>query len=118
MSLPGTSKQREKLCIECQLCCKLLAVPSGFAPDAQPEARAFFKVRGDATVIVNGILFVIVAKPCQHLTAFGCAIYHERPRPCREFNGLRDPIMRQHCKWKDINAEPVTKSVDIEDLSA
>lgn len=118
MSLPGTRKQRERACLACNLCCQLLAVPSGFAPDAQPEARAFFKVRGDATVIVNGIMFVIVNRPCQHLTAFGCNIYYERPRPCREFNGLRDPIMRQHCAWKDINAEPVTKSVDIEDLSA
>jgi Fe-S-cluster containining protein len=95
-----------------------MAVPSGFPPEAHQEARDFFKVRGDATVLVEGILFVIVNRPCQHLTVFGCKIYPERPRPCREFNGLRDPIMRQHCAWKSINAEPVTKSVDIEDLSA
>lgn len=92
--------KREKACISCQLCCKLLAVPTGFAPDAWDVARDFFKTRGTATVLVGDILFVIVEQPCQHLTILGCRIYHERPRACREFDGLRDPIMRQHCAWR------------------
>jgi Fe-S-cluster containining protein len=73
----------EKICLKCQLCCKILhfrIADDGFNVE-------FFKARGIKVTLVPEIgLFVEIPHVCQHLKN-GCAIYDKRPIACQVFKG-------------------------------
>jgi len=100
-------KKKQKLCKECQLCCKLLVVYIQ-APTRITEEREFWKARGwllQGTPDYPGFRIVTDKFPCPQLTPFGCKIYHSRPIICQRYSGLADPLVRGKCKWNELTLE-------------
>ncbi len=90
-------EKKKKLCLDCLECCKNLAVPLAGVCD---EARKFYSFR-NCTVepILGGRIGVVIPFPCPHLTPKGCDIYDKRPASCREYDGTKDPLMKNKCLW-------------------
>jgi len=90
-------KKKQRLCLQCMECCKLLAIP---LTDISKEAIEFYTARGcwiDA--LHGGRIGVIIPFPCPHLTPQGCNIYDTRPKACRDSDGTKDPLVRDKCLW-------------------
>ena len=87
--------ENEKLCLKCQLCCKILHFC--IAPDVLNIA--FFAARGLKVIPISGVgIFVEVPHVCKNLTAFGCADYENRPVACRVFDGTNE-LIKDRCLW-------------------
>lgn len=97
MKKPTSRKQ--KLCIECQKCCKNIAVYThpDFYECSEKEVLAFYKMRGCDVQKENGAFLLSFPLPCPHLTLDGCSIYEKRPQTCREYNGIED--FGDGCLW-------------------
>ena len=103
MTKEELSREKQKLCKECLLCCKLLVVYIQ-NPERLTEERAFWKARGWVLQDTsdNGFRIVTDQFPCPQLTPFGCKIYAARPIICQRYSGLADPIIRGKCKWNKL----------------
>jgi Fe-S-cluster containining protein len=90
MKKPTSRKQ--KLCIECQKCCKNIAVYThpDFYDCSAKEVLDFYKMRGVGVQKDKGAFLISFSFPCPHLTQDGCNIYEKRPKLCREYNGIED----------------------------
>lgn len=99
MSLNKSKK--EKLCIRCQACCKLLYIPT-----TQPlikeesDGSEFYKERGIKFCVLYGVLYAAIPSECPQLTKEGCKIYSRRPQSCQEYDGRKDPLMKDICLWR------------------
>lgn len=98
MSLNATKKR--KLCIRCQECCKILAVPT---PKPGKDALEFYKARGCKMIKYRGTLHLLISHTCPQLTKDGCKIYDKRPLDCQEFDGRRDLLVGDVCLWTKSN---------------
>ena len=98
MSLNTTKKK--KLCIRCQACCKILAIPT---PKPDKNAAEFYKARGGRMVKYKGTNRLVIPHICPQLTKEGCKIYDRRPSDCQEFDGRNDLLVGDLCLWKKEN---------------
>ncbi len=97
-------KKKEKLCLQCMECCKNLAVP---IESISPETIEFYIVRNCRIAsILGGKRGVVIPLPCPHLTPEGCDIYSKRPLACRQYDGTKDPLMKDKCLWIKKNRKP------------
>jgi len=89
--------KKQKLCLQCMECCKILAIP---ADVFSPRAIELYVTRGCwLASISGGRRGVVIPYPCPHLTPKGCNIYEQRPQDCRDYNGTKDPLMKDKCLW-------------------
>ena len=94
------NKKKERLCLQCMECCKILAVPIPWKEHVTPEAIAFYLTRGCwFAPISGGRRGLVIPFQCPHLTPEGCDIYENRPLACKEYDGTRDPLMSDKCLW-------------------
>jgi len=98
MSLNATKKR--KLCIRCQACCKILAIPT---PMPDKDGMEFYKARGCKVFRYKGSIRVIIPHICPQLTKEGCKIYANSPLDCMEFDGRKDLLVGDICLWKKSN---------------
>ncbi len=100
MKKPKSRKQR--LCIECQKCCRNVAIYThpDFYNCSAKEVRNFYKLRGFDVQKENGALLLSLPLPCPHLTQDGCNIYEKRPQSCRDYDGIDD--LGEECLWSKI----------------
>jgi Fe-S-cluster containining protein len=98
MSLNKTKKR--KLCLQCLECCKVFYVPTQINNEAEKE---FYELRGCTVENFRGNQVVVIPLPCPHLTPEGCNIYNERPEVCKNYDGTKDPLMKDKCLWIDKN---------------
>jgi Fe-S-cluster containining protein len=98
MSLNHTKKK--KLCVKCQACCKILAVPT---PAPSKDAMEFYKARGCRMVKYKGVNRLVISHTCPQLAKDGCKIYSNRPLDCQEFDGRRDLLVGDACLWTKSN---------------
>ncbi len=100
MKKPRSLKQR--LCIECQRCCKDVAVYThpDFYECSMKEVLNFYKMRGFRVQKEKGAYLLSLTFPCPHLTADGCSIYEKRPQSCRDYNGIED--FGDECLWSGL----------------
>ena len=93
--------KQERLCIKCQACCKLIAIPM-----KQPSAAAmkFYRTKG-CRLAYNSykVLCLVVPSICPQLTKDGCKIYDNRPEDCRVYDGRKDPLLKSVCLWDKRN---------------
>lgn len=109
------ASDRQRLCLECLECCRSLTFSVPMHPmlgertrEVLEIYRSFYGVRGCRSAAeldymgVRGrhFLHVSVPLPCQYLTESGCAVYSQRPRICRLYDGRKDPMVRARCKWR------------------
>ena len=88
---------KEQLCMKCQLCCKVLH----FRIADDILNAEFFMARGIKVMKVDNVgSFVEIPCDCQHLTAFGCKDYFNRPVACKMFDGSKNELLRERCLWK------------------
>lgn len=63
------------------------------------------------------IVTVGVPRTCLHLSPAGCNIYDLRPKTCRDYDGRKDILLKDICKWKELkergNYENSKCSMDI-----
>ena len=94
-----STKKKEKLCLQCAECCKILAVEVTLQ-SMPPEAIAFYVTRGCwLATLSGGRLGLVIPYQCPHLTPEGCDIYEDRPLVCKDYDGTRDPLMKDKCLW-------------------
>ena len=96
MSLNSTKKK--KLCLQCMECCKVFYVTTTWE---RYEEKEFYELRGCEVRPYKGYYIVIVPLPCPHLTPQGCDIYNKRPQVCRDYDGRKDPFMKDKCLWNE-----------------
>ena len=95
-----SKEKKEKLCLQCMECCKILAVPITWAEYISADAIEFYMTRGCwFAPITGGRRGLVIPYPCQHLTPEGCDIYENRPKVCKEYDGRKDPLMKDECLW-------------------
>ena len=96
-----TEERKSELCLECLECCKSLTFMFGSEKrDAVSKmTMEFYATRGCTVHNIEEMFFVEVPNKCPHLSAFGCAIYAERPMACRLYDGRKHPVIRQRCLW-------------------
>ena len=97
-----TDKEKSAICIKCQACCKQVYFklhPSDLS------GIGFYRIRGLDVRIHAGHAYIIIPQVCQHLTKRGCGIYAMRPASCILFDGRRDPLLPEICKWPVITKE-------------
>ena len=87
--------EEEQICIECQECCKTLAVPYYTADNDTIE---FYSIRGCERVINDQGAYLLIPFSCPHLIEDGCDIYEDRPEVCREYDGRKVLFMKDKCK--------------------
>ena len=90
---------KQQLCIKCQYCCTILAIP------ASDFELSFYATRGIKTIDDISGTAAIIPHYCQHLTSQGCAIYPDRPIECKLFDGSIDPSTKDKCLWNKHNQE-------------
>ena len=97
-------KKKQRLCLECMECCKILAVPlAGYCA----AALEFYNFRNCSIKrISQGRIGVVIPLPCPHLGPDGCKIYPKRPQACKDYDGTKDPVMRDKCLWIKKNRKP------------
>ena len=98
MSLNSTKKK--KLCLQCMECCKVFYVPTVLN---KYEEKEFYELRGCQVKRYQNHAIVIVPLPCPHLTPQGCDIYDQRPQVCKDYDGTKDPFMKDKCLWDEEN---------------
>lgn len=95
----------EQICVECQECCKWMS----FTLDVREMKRIakiteFYKARGCEVKYLKTGIVVMIPHICPHLKKGGCDIYKTRPIACREYDGRKDPLIKEKCKLpKEIN---------------
>lgn len=94
--------EKEKLCLKCMACCKITVAPLVFPSDSK-GAEAFYRARGYETGERRGQLCLILQIPCAQLTAFGCKMYNDRPKWCRQYDGRTDPFI--DCLWEELDTK-------------
>lgn len=76
-------KTEQDDCIDCQWCCRKQnnPIPGGL------EYAFLYYIKGRPIYWepITGEWYTLTDSPCQHITPFGCAIYEDRPRLCREW---------------------------------
>ena len=85
-----------KTCLSCRWCCNRIGIP--LSPDLTKEQIEHCKMFNINIQEGNGLMWVIIEQPCEHITSFGCAIYHQRSEICKTFDGRMLDIVRPHCK--------------------
>jgi len=94
-----TKKQKSDLCMQCHECCKALH----FRINKADLVLEFYEARGLDCYEYGNLIYVEVPSVCPNLTAFGCRIYPQRPRACREADPRRHPVMGKRCLWNEEN---------------
>ena len=89
---------KQRLCLECLECCKVVAVRAAINP-SNKRTREFYEARGCRIIPTEQLPLVVIPYPCPHLTSSGCNIYDKRPLACRLYDGREDPIMSRICLW-------------------
>jgi Fe-S-cluster containining protein len=104
-----TEKKKQELCIACQECCKCAAINIGYVPHANlKDLEEFYETRGfrlvpNLSVSAIQYLVVIPNARCKYLDdKRGCTIYPKRPLACKLYDGTRDPVVGNKCKWKEL----------------
>jgi len=102
-------KKKQRLCLQCMECCKNLTVP---IESICQEAIEFYAARNcRITPILGGRQGVVIPFPCPHVTPEGCDIYDERPIACKQYDGTKDPLMKDKCLWIKKNRKPTKGGV-------
>lgn len=91
-------------CLKCGFkCCREIGI---WTDVVYPECLEFYKVRGFQVDEVEGRVMIGITSlegkhnvDCPHLTPTGCGIYKDRPSICREYDGRKDPLMKDRCLW-------------------
>ena len=94
-------KKQQELCIQCQECCKTLAM-SVNAKQFNDDMRKFFNARGCELYETSQVVWVIMPSVCPNLTTFGCKIYDNRPAVCRMYDGRNLSFMDKTCKLHEL----------------
>jgi hypothetical protein len=98
--VPTVTTQFEKICIECQECCKWVTFTINF--NHQPTKNGlveYYEARGLKVVQHSFSIEVMIPTHCQQLSIFGCGIYESRPVRCRHYDGRKDPLLKDLCQW-------------------
>ncbi len=98
MSLNATKKK--KLCLKCQACCKMIAVPTQRPSETD---MIFYKARGGRLAPFKGVLCMVVPSICPQLSKDGCKIQDKKPTDCQDFDGRKNPITADICLWGKSN---------------
>ncbi len=91
------AKERSRLCIECQWCCKYMIVPM---PHVNKQLFEIYRAWGAKIRKEHGAYYAVIPFPCQHITDSGCAIYDKRPFICKQFidaTAAKCTITWPHC---------------------
>ena len=99
--MSGKITKAESLCIECQECCKTMAMSLN-RPAVTKDMVKFFKARGCELYYIPHVVWVIMPSVCPNLTTFGCKIYVNRPAVCRMYDGRNLPFMDKTCKLHEL----------------
>ena len=107
IDVSGIDQRKSQLCLSCLECCKWLRFDCAAKDAEQAEAmRTFYTTRGcDVRLVkISEMTLVVVNVPihCPHLTASGCNIYSRRPPACKNYDGRKDLMMQDICKWKEL----------------
>jgi Fe-S-cluster containining protein len=99
--------EKQRLCLECLECCHYLEFGINLPRWIDYGAIShFYETRGCKTKLVSkGKLrevFILVPYRCPHLSPTGCLIYKDRPEVCRKYDGRRDVMIAEKCKWKEL----------------
>ena len=92
-----TEKRKSQLCLQCMACCQQLNLPILRAP--HKDVIAFYETRGLNVQVLDNIIYILLDHTCAQLTGFGCKIYAQRPRACKDYDGRKDPFMKDRCLW-------------------
>ena len=100
--------KKQKICIQCQNCCKYITflLPA----EGIRDLFDYYRKRGLSVEEIKGgpwkgYHILEIYYPCPHLTEQGCNIYADRPKVCRDYNGLADVTMREKCMWLLLDKE-------------
>ena len=117
--MTNLEERKSELCLKCLECCKIVAVPYGGPPFmglSSPYRNRyieFYTTRGCSFVNDPEYgQFIVIPFPCPKLTPKGCSIYKDRPLICRQYDGLKSPISRYFCKWKELENEDLSTTND------
>ena len=88
---------KSKLCLQCMECCRYIGIVSVVNT---PNERNFYETRGFTVIDNAGFLVIIQQAICPHLKWNGCDIYETRPAYCRNYDGRKDPFMKNKCLWR------------------
>jgi len=88
-----TKEEKEKICLDCRLCCQYIGFVGSGAIAAFMETWGY-----EMKPIGNDEFAAILHHPCQHITEKGCAIYDRRPSFCRSYWACQDPALSHLCK--------------------
>jgi Fe-S-cluster containining protein len=104
--LKGGSLARKKseLCLKCMECCKVVMFRARLDPDNE-RTREFAHARGCSFLKMPDGPLVVIPFPCPNLTTEGCKIYEHRPVACQTFDGRKDPLVGDKCKWHELDDE-------------
>lgn len=100
-------KRKSELCLSCMECCKWLRFDCMAKDKRQATLMAeFYKTRGCDVKLnkISQMYTVIVNVPvkCPYLTEKGCSIYENRPNACRNYDGRKDVMIADKCKWNEL----------------
>jgi len=103
-------KEKSRLCLSCLECCKWLRFDCGIEERFMgqvEEMTAFYQMRGCRTRVVRDVkgvylLCVLIPQTCKYLTPKGCRIYPNRPDACKRYDGTKDIMMADLCKWRKL----------------
>ena len=89
--------EKERLCLKCQHCCRV--VSHKIIPD--PNGMEFYKARKLQVIHDAGKneTWLIIPHICPKLTDKGCSIYSHRPYSCQAFDGRLHPASMEKCIW-------------------
>lgn len=108
IDVSALDKKRQEACVSCLECCKWLRFDCGIKDESQLKEMADWylmrgcRVRAFLMSDKTWVLCVMVSQQCKHLAIGGCTVYKNRPDACARYDGLKDPMMKDICKWKDI----------------
>jgi Fe-S-cluster containining protein len=93
------TKEKSDLCLNCLACCKKFGVPMSY--ETYASDKKFYQFRSEKVIpLIPGIAVLLVLNDtCKFLTDKGCSVYSDRPDACRIYDGRKDLIMREKCKW-------------------
>jgi Fe-S-cluster containining protein len=96
-----TEEERQKTCIACQACCKKLHIPINPILLTDPEMVNLWTTRGLYVRFLGVTPVISIDNICPHLHEDGCDIYANRPKSCRDYDGRKDPFLKDYCKLED-----------------
>lgn len=98
--------RKQALCLSCMECCRWLTFVTEVATSKINYIAPLYKMRDcKVSVLPRGdkaIVVIFVPRACHHLSPAGCAIYQTRPPACRDYDGRKDPMLKDICKWKEL----------------